>query len=100
MVVSFLPVRSGCLILLALILELQTAKVNSKNMDIPPGETDKLCEIFTKMDGFFVSASQFANIWYLQIFWKELETARKRRFTNTAVSATIAVYQNEEGIPI
>ncbi len=69
-------------------------------MDIPPGETDKLCEIFTKMDGFFVSASQFANIWYLQIFWKELETARKRRFTNTAVSATIAVYQNEEGIPI
>lgn len=100
MTVSFLPVRSGCLVLLALILELQTTKVNIQIMDILAGKTNKVCEIFTKMDGFFVSASQFANIWYLQIFWKELETARKRRFTNTAVSATIAVYQNEEGIPI
>lgn len=70
MVVSFLPVRSGCLVLLALILELQTAKVNSKNMDIPPGETDKLCRIFTKLNGFFMPIPQFANIWYRKIFWK------------------------------
>ncbi len=69
-------------------------------MDIPPGETDKLCRIFTKGSGFFAQSSQFANIWYQEIFWKELETPCKYGFTNAAVSATIAVYQNEEGIPI
>jgi len=69
MVVSFLPVRSGCLFLLALILKLQTTKVNSQIMDISPDETNELCRIFTKMNDFFMRPPQFANIWYRKIFW-------------------------------
>ena len=65
---SFQPDSLRLFVLLALILELQTAKVNSQIMDIPAGETDKLCRIFTKCIGFYTRFSQFVNIWYSQFF--------------------------------
>ena len=43
--------RSGCCFLLALILELCTAKVNSQFMDISAGTDYKLCRIFMKLNG-------------------------------------------------
>ena len=91
--------RSGCLFLLALILELQTTKVNIQIMDILAAETNKICEIFTKISGFFMLISQFANIWYHKIFWKELEEDGKRRFTNAAVSVTIVAQSRRGGHP-
>ena len=50
---------SGCFVLLALILELCTAKVNSQNMDIPPDTAYKLCRIFTKLNGFLTRQTDF-----------------------------------------
>ena len=47
-------------------------------MDIPADGTYKLCVIFTKLNGFLTLSSQFANIWYQEKFWKELEAPWKR----------------------
>ena len=70
--------RSGCLVLLALILELQSAKVNSQIMDIPVRKAYKVCWIFTKLNGFLTRANGFSYRWHHKTFWKQLEAPRKR----------------------
>ena len=83
--VSFLPGSLRLLFLLALILELCTAKVNSQFMDISVGTAYKLCRIFTKLNGILTELYRLlmeAIVEFSGSNWKPPEKTiyKRRRF--------------------